>query len=194
MSLRAAAQRPGPLSAAGHGRDGTGRTEPGAAAQLARDADWPVRGPASFARGFAPLVRGVDHLAGRRTGDFAPLARGADHSTTRLPDARVPTLAGTPVDASREGPRPAPCRGRPRRSPPRAGAPEASVQWSTADDGYGSARTARPWKDRPRPPRTDVPTTTEVSRTGNEPPPRGGADADRQGIRAAHHLPTGETP
>ncbi|MFF7049700.1 hypothetical protein ACFY94_15230 [Streptomyces griseorubiginosus] len=194
MSLRAAAQCPGPLPAAGHGRDGTGRTEPGGAAQLARGADLPARDPASFARGFAPLVRGADHLAGRRTGDSAPTARGADHPTTRLPDARVPTLAGRPVDASCEEPRPVPCRRRPRRSPPLAGAPEASVQWSTVDNEYGSARTARPWKDRPRPPRTDVPTTTEVSRTGNEPPPWGGADADRQGIRAAHHLPTGETP
>ncbi|MEW2562103.1 hypothetical protein [Streptomyces griseorubiginosus] len=162
MSLRAAAQRPGPLPAARHGRDGTGRTEPGGAAQSARDAD---------------------HLAGR------------------YPDGRVPTLAGTQSHASCAGP--APCGRRPGLAPPLPDAPGASVQWSTVDasvqcstvdDEYGSARTARPWKDHPRSPRTDLLTTTEVSRTGNEPPPWGGAGADRQGIRAAHLLPTGETP
>ncbi|MFF4627246.1 hypothetical protein [Streptomyces griseorubiginosus] len=153
MSLRAAAQRPGPLPAARHGRDDTGRTEPGGAAQLALH---------------------TDHLAGR------------------YPDGRVPTLAGTQSNASCEGP--APCGRRPRLAPPLPDAPEASVQWSTVDDEYGSARTARPWKDHPRSPRTDLLTTTEVSRTGNEPPPWGGAGANRQGIRAAHLLPTGETP
>ncbi|MFF7287146.1 hypothetical protein [Streptomyces griseorubiginosus] len=171
MSLRAAAQRPGPLPAARHGRDDTGRTEPGGAAQLARDAD---------------------DLAGR------------------YPDGRVPTLARTQSNASCAGP--APCGRRPGLCPPLPDAPEASVQWSTVDasvqwstvdasvqwstvdDEYGSARTARPWKDHPRSPRTDLLTTTEVSRTGNEPPPWGGAGADRQGIRAAHLLPTGETP
>ncbi|MFD5400065.1 hypothetical protein [Streptomyces griseorubiginosus] len=114
MSLRAAAQRPGSLPTAGHGRDETDRTEPGRAAQSAR--------------GAVQSARGADCLAGR------------------YPDGRVPTLAGTQANASREGPAP-----------------------------Y-------------------VLTTTEVSRTGNEPPPWCGAEDDRQGIRAAHHLPAGETP
>ncbi|MFC8360317.1 hypothetical protein ACFUIY_10620 [Streptomyces griseorubiginosus] len=122
--------------------------------------------------------------------------RGADLLAGRYPDGRVPTPAGTQVNASCEGH--APCRRRPRRSPPLPGAPEASVQWSAVDDEYG---TPRPWKDRARSPRTDVLTTTAVSRTGNEPPPWRGTEADRRGTEAhrrgtgaAHRLPTRETP
>ncbi|MFD5590058.1 hypothetical protein [Streptomyces griseorubiginosus] len=160
MSLRAAAQRPGSLPTAGHGRDETDRTEPGGSAQSARYA--------------AQSARYADCLAGR------------------YPDGRVPTLAGTQANASCEGP--APCRRRPRLSPPLRGAPEASVPWSTADDAYGSARTARPWKDGPRSPRTGVLTPTEVSRTGNKLPPWGGAGVDRRATRAADSLTTRGTP
>ncbi|WP_141207390.1 hypothetical protein [Streptomyces griseorubiginosus] len=130
-------------------------------------------------------------------------ARGADLLAGRYPDGRVPTPAETQVNASCEGH--APCRRRPRQSPPLPGAPEAFVQWSAVDDEYG---TARPWMDRLRSPRTDVLTTTEVSRTGNEPPPWRGTEADRRGTEAdrrgteahrrgtgaAHRLPTRETP